>query len=494
MKNIFRYSNKAGFILAILTFILNFNSLKAQWIQTSGPTGGIVNCLAASGTKLFAGTNGNGVYISTNNGTNWTPANSGIENSGVLDLAFSGQSLFAGTYDGLFKSTNDGSNWTEVNIGLLSDYVTNIAVSGSKIYAGSVYSIYFSSDYGTSWINLNTITGTWALDISDTSLFASFNSGKGVYRSTNDGVSWVPVNNGLTNIVLTFCFNGSNIYAGTYSGGVFLSSDNGANWIMKSNGLPNSPVNALISHGSNLFAGTENGVFLSTNNGSIWNPANDGLTNSHIFSFSIINTNIFAATSVNVWKRPLSEMTKISTISIKTVIQGFYNPFANRMNISDTVRAYLRNVSSPYNIVDSSIANIDSVTYTGNFVFSNALSGTYYIVLKHRNSIETWSKSGGEIFNTGTSSSFDFTSDSTQTYGNNVIRVSNTPALYAIYNGDVNQDMIIDASDVSKVENDVYNGVTGYVNTDLDGDGFVDANDLNRVENNTVNLIVTVKP
>jgi hypothetical protein len=48
----------------------------AQWFQTNGPSGGGVYCFAvstngASGTNLYAGT-GNGVFLSTNNGTSWS--------------------------------------------------------------------------------------------------------------------------------------------------------------------------------------------------------------------------------------------------------------------------------------------------------------------------------------------------------------------------------------------------------------------------------------
>lgn len=50
--------------------------------------------------------------------------------------------------------------------------------------------------------------------------------------------------------------------------------------------------------------------------------------------------------------------------------------------------------------------------------------------------------------------------------------------------GDVNQDGVIDASDISATENDVSNSVIGLVSTDLNGDDFVDADDLSIVENN----------
>ena len=53
----------------------NFNSDKIPWIQTAGPVGGVVSALAASGRNLYAGMMEGGVFLSTNNGTTWTPVN-----------------------------------------------------------------------------------------------------------------------------------------------------------------------------------------------------------------------------------------------------------------------------------------------------------------------------------------------------------------------------------------------------------------------------------
>ena len=72
-------------------------------------------------------------------------------------------------------------------------------------------------------------------------------------------------------------------------------------------------------------------------------------------------------------------------------IQGFYNSGSDDM-VGDTVKVYLRNNSSPYAVVDSATAFVNS-SGQGTFTFSNAVNGTpYYLELVHRNSIETWSK------------------------------------------------------------------------------------------------------
>jgi len=183
-----------------------------------------------------------------------------------------------------------------------------------------------------------------------------------------------------------------------------------------------------------------------------------------------------------------------TNFNISAVPEGFYNSSTNSLNAKDTVRAFLRSASSPYNIIDSSKALIDSVSFTGSFKFNTAPSGTYYVVIKHRNSIETWSRSSGEIYNPMTLGSYNFSDSLSKAYGSNMKQVDFSPVRFAAYSGDVDQDGSVDASDVSSIDNDAYNSVTGYVNTDLSGDKFVDAIDVSIVDNNSSNTVSAITP
>lgn len=53
------------------------------------------------------------------------------------------------------------------------------------------------------------------------------------------------------------------------------------------------------------------------------------------------------------------------------------------------------------------------------------------------------------------------------------------------YGGDVERDGIVDALDISIVENAASVSLSGYVVEDLTGDNFVDVEDLSLVDNNT---------
>lgn len=105
------------------------------------------------------------------------------------------------------------------------------------------------------------------------------------------------------------------------------------------------------------------------------------------------------------------------TLNIKLIIEGFYlgngkmaavvNP-TNFPNLCDTISVELHNKLSPYALVHT-VSNTININGIGLFYFPDVvLNNSYYIVIRHRNTIETWSKNP-VLFNT-TVVSFDFTS------------------------------------------------------------------------------------
>lgn len=156
--------------------------------------------------------------------------------------------------------------------------------------------------------------------------------------------------------------------------------------------------------------------------------------------------------------------------SFKALIEGLYN--GTTMN-PDTITVELRNSSTPYALIDQAKIYLDN-TGTGTGKFYNAINGTpYYLVVKHRNSIETWSASTQTF--TNSILSYDFTTASTKAFGNNLKQVGSK---WCIYSGDVNQDGFVNTQDLNSVFNANINGVTGYNATDITGDLFTEISDL----------------
>ncbi len=176
------------------------------------------------------------------------------------------------------------------------------------------------------------------------------------------------------------------------------------------------------------------------------------------------------------------------TLNLTSLIEGFYDGVNNTM-ISDTASVYLRGATSPYDIVDSA-RGVLNFAGTGTFTFYKAENGVnYFIVISHRNSLETWSNTGYSF--TSNNLSFDFTTAASQAYGGNQ-KIKGTR--YTVYSGDVNKDGTIDGADASPVENDAFIFLNGYVSTDTNGDGFVDGADYTIVDNNAFNFIGVIRP
>jgi hypothetical protein len=179
------------------------------------------------------------------------------------------------------------------------------------------------------------------------------------------------------------------------------------------------------------------------------------------------------------------------TLNLTMFIEGFYNTGSD-LQASDTIAVELRNSTSPFAVADQSTAVV-SPNGTVQLKFANAPSGNYYIAVKHRNSIETWS-ANTIAFSQSTAANYDLTLSASQAFGSNIIQVDTSPVRFAIYGGDVNQDGTVDATDVSTIDNDASNFVSGYVVTDLTGDDFVDGTDFAIADNNAANFVSAITP
>jgi photosystem II stability/assembly factor-like uncharacterized protein len=176
------------------------------------------------------------------------------------------------------------------------------------------------------------------------------------------------------------------------------------------------------------------------------------------------------------------------TLSLTFQIEGYVDTPPSPTT-GEIAVVYLRRTTAPYDAVDTAKSMISS-NGTTNFTFSRATNNTdYYIVVQHKNTIETWS-SAGVRFTNGVAQ-YNFTDSASKAYGNNIIFKSGK---YCIYSGDVNQDGIIDATDFGLVDNSAFYFTGGQVTEDLNGDFFVDAYDLSIVDNNSFNFVSVIRP
>jgi len=161
-------------------------------------------------------------------------------------------------------------------------------------------------------------------------------------------------------------------------------------------------------------------------------------------------------------------------LNLKVFLEGFYN---GTSQVQDTVRIYLALPTSPFTFKDSTTIFLGS---DGTILssFGKAANGNYYIVVKHRNHLETWS-STAPAFATGSTVNYDFTTAANKAYGNNMKQVGSA---WVLYGGDGNADGYVDPTDYTLFITQF--GYDGYKQCDFNGDRFVDGYDLPILYNN----------
>ena len=178
-----------------------------------------------------------------------------------------------------------------------------------------------------------------------------------------------------------------------------------------------------------------------------------------------------------------------STLNVRAFVQGYYNTSngtmipiidpVNQPTIFDTIRVELHETTSG-NLAYSLPSLFDINGNASILIPSIYFGNNYFIVLRHRNSIETWSALPLLITNGAT---YDFTTGISQAYGNNMILVDSGTS--AIYSGDFNQDGFIDSLDNNQVYDSAIVFPWGYyMICDLNGDSAVDVFDMVFVDNN----------
>jgi len=126
--------------------------------------------------------------------------------------------------------------------------------------------------------------------------------------------------------------------------------------------------------------------------------------------------------------------------------------------------------------------------------FATATAGYYYIAVKHRNSIETWSKDS--VLLSAGLNPYNFSNSLSQAFddGINAPMQSMGGGVFALYSGDVNQDGTIDLSDMIDIDNDNNIFAFGYNVTDCNGDAATDLSDMIIVDNNQQLFLFYARP
>ncbi len=308
--DIFSLLQFGGRLLAGTSYgIYQFSLLRKQWtpaMKGFEDTEAEVHSLAAHGGSIVAGTYGYGVYISDDSAATWRPINSDAipaeDGYVVSGFASANGQLMAIVdaldddgyvdYSDVYRTSNNGESWGAEDLDSLYKYTGyyqaySVVIANDVLYLGTNSGVARRRFVdGASWTmprDPSTVGFTEptveALTTNGSTLYAGTLAG--VFRSSNQGVTWQPVNTGLTATrVYALGQSRGTILAGTEGSGVFRSSDNGASWQVANNGLRGVYIGAFATQSDAVYTCTyldrtaesnaNNGVYRSLDNGLTW--------------------------------------------------------------------------------------------------------------------------------------------------------------------------------------------------------------------------------
>ena len=191
----------------------------------------------------------------------------------------------------------------------------------------------------------------------------------------------------------------------------------------------------------------------------------------------------------------------LRTFNLTVFLEGLYSGYSTMRpamddlgyhwgeTIADKLTIELHAGSNYSNIIYTATNVSLNTNGTASFTLPSSYNGNYYVTIRQRNHILT-ATAFPVSFNTSTVNfNFDLPG---KAFGSNLGMMID--GKYVFYAGDVNQDGLVDGTDLSDIDNRSTVAASGYLPEDVNGDGLIDGSDLSITGNNADVAIGAITP
>ncbi len=311
------------------------------------------------------------LYVTADQGGNWTQTGSTFSTFGVFATASVGQAFFVLCRTGLkfFRTTDNGATWTDLwsKMPIHPQWADELRLTtaGNRLFLTHGYGrqMYYSTDLGNSWVNVG-IADPLCKGLVDmveyhSSVFAAFCGNRQVAKLTEG--QWVQSGTGLpadTQPSFLYICN-DRLYRETDYYGWYVYDEQTGTWSHTDTALNREFPDYTYSWSPyrfglhDFFYAYHKGWFYSDDFlGTIHPLSSDGLPATQpLWPMAYMNDTLFVTQGTNgIWKRPLSQVTSVQDETVaKPTITLFPSPageyFDIRLQTEQPIRVTVTDLS-----------------------------------------------------------------------------------------------------------------------------------------------------
>ncbi|MEI8134716.1 MAG: hypothetical protein WCH46_06515 [bacterium] len=330
------YSFGRVWLIAIIILLPKVDAI-AQWqfldnpftVHQGTPSNGGAWCFASEKEEIFSA-GYKGILRSTDIGKTWHFLDSSFKTVHVRFLLVKDHVIHNGWDRGLYRSIDEGKSWEKIDstdistVYLLSNFDSTIFISCDYYLRSSMSFetlLLRSTDNGVSWAEVENgleLIGRFTAMVRLNQQYFMSSFGAGLYGldmdssifTSPDGISWHRLISNSVGRVGCLAGKAHFLFAGS-SQGVFRSSDTLLHWDRVFEIADTSWITNITFIDSSVFIVDKcRGIFQSDDFGEHWHDVNNGIS-GNVNTLYLYGDYLFGGTTTGIWRRPLSEFTSM---------------------------------------------------------------------------------------------------------------------------------------------------------------------------------------